>query len=200
MKTKTYKSLIAIVILLQLVAIGSLIFGAQAGQATGTGEREKMLRLTTDLMHAGISINDYQLAFATGDSASGNDMRQYQELKETVLRDLDSLERSSEKNRDRLAVYQEQRKLLMGGDRIVQAMREAMVARMDENRFGIMVVLLAGMRKLNSISHKVIDNFDILLAPETSLGLPVYQLIAAFACGLSLLLGGVLIAKAPTSY
>ncbi len=198
MKSKTYKLLVGALILLQLIAITAVVFTAAGGGAQPGTEDRRLNELVTDVLKAGVIVNEYQMSFATGQRIS--DAEEYEQQKSKLFASLDGLEKLSQGNPERLAIYQEQRKLVTVGDNVVQKLKALMEnPEGSGSKMSRMLVMFAGLRKLSSVSHKLTDNFTTLsqTSPNKTDSLPVLPITAAAACAVSLLLAGFLMTKAP---
>jgi hypothetical protein len=200
MKTRTYKSIIAAIILLQLIAIGASAFGAKTDQGGSQEEQQQLMALMADVMQAGVTITDYEMGFATGQMQT--DESQYIQQRNKVFMGLDAMEKLTANNPQRLEIFQQQRKLVMGVDRIIQHMKEAIANRSvsREDRMGVMIILMTGMRKFSAIAHKISDNFAVLASQYGSAGSgpPIAPIVSAVCSLISLILAGVILAKPQT--
>lgn len=199
MKTKTFKMLICALILLQVISIGSLVWGVKVTTQQESIERDTMLSLLAHLSTAAALSGDYELAFALSEPVENE--REYEETKRAVFKDLDMLESLNAGNPQRLELIKRQRKMIERGDVIVRGLREAVIAAHGERSGAFVFTMLAGIRKLNKIMHELSSNFDVLVAnkaPSGVLGIPGYVLIAALCELISLAIGAVLLLKQPS--
>lgn len=200
MKTRTFKAIVSAIILLQLISVGSLVWGSTAGAQQQNAERDRMLVLLSHLSTAAAICGDYELSFATGVSIDSD--RQYEILKSEVFADLDELDKLNARDPQRLELWNKQRKLVERGDVLVRGLREAVAAAHGSRSYSMVFTMIAGIRKLNNIIHALAENFDTLVADtkRMPLGLPIVVIVAIVSEVISLGLGAALLIKPPTSY
>jgi flagellar biosynthesis GTPase FlhF len=197
MKTRTYKALLIAVLMMQIGTAALIFVTAQNNTAV---ELQAMQRFSNDLLKMHTLLGEYELQIAANNNVEN--MQEYEKLQLAVYDDLDTLEKSST-SADRKAIYQEQRKLFDSATRVMQAVREGVNMRAGADRFALMVVMLAGMRKLHKISTKLHEN-QVALAESAHIGgAGANQALPMVAVAFSVLSAGlavVLLAKGPTSY
>lgn len=194
MKTRTYKVLLIVVILLQLASAALAAAGMQAKQSD---EKAALLQLTQNLLKFHATLGDYQLEVAAGNEIE--DMRPYENVRLAIYSDLDRLIRINQGHPDRVAVYNNQKQNFATTDNVLATLKEAANKR-DSNRWTVLIVLLSGMRKLDKVAHSMYDDIgkmiETLPKDEGGGALP----IAAIACSvLSIGILGAIMFKGPTS-
>ncbi len=182
--------------MLQLIAIAAVAFSATGGGGQPGLEDQRLTQLVTELLKGGVIVNEYEMTIAASQRMADFDELDQQKAK--VFATLDALEQISQGDPARLAIYQEQRKLVNVGDGVLRTLKKVMEDN-SGSRMSKMVIMYSGLRKLSSVSHKITENFEILIQPKDSKSssIPVLPITAAVACAISLLLGGFLLTKAP---
>lgn len=194
MKTRTYKALLIVVILLQLASAAIAVVGMQARQ---NDEKTALLQLTANLLKFHATLGDYQLEVAAGNPIEN--MQVYETVRLAINNDLDRLVKINQGRPDRIAVYMNQKENFAATDGVLSTLKEATNKR-DSSRWTMLIVLLSGMRKLEKVAHSMYDDIGKMIetVPKDEGGgaLPIASIVCSV---LSIGILGAIMFKGPTS-
>lgn len=196
MKTRTYKALLVILVVMQ-IAGAALIWVST--QQSANAEQEGLMRFSNDLLKMHLLIGDYELQAAANGRLEPTDA--FEQLRTSIYANLDALEKST-KSEERREIYDQQRKLFDAALKVMYTVREGVNNRSASDQFATMVIMLAGMKKLHKIATKIHDNQQVLIDPQMlrTDSNPVLPLVAVGLCGLSAVIAVVLFLKGPKGF
>jgi hypothetical protein len=197
MKTRTYKILLVVVMLLQVVIAGVLAVGLQAKQ---NDEQAALLNLTTDLLKYHAILGDLELNVAAGNRVQNTEP--YQLIRVAVYNDLDRLVEMNKNHPERVDVYSEQRKAFQASERVLETLRDTANRREGNDRWAVLIVMLSGMRRLDKIAHVLHDGIEQMATtlPKQNSGSGPLPIIAIVCSVLSIGVAGLFLVKSPTSF
>jgi hypothetical protein len=193
MKTRTFRILVALLILLQIGSIVSIALSMR--QPAQNSEQVQLTRLLLDMHNFHVTLGDYELAVA---AQEGIDRGPFDSVRNAIEVDLDELIKTNEKQPDRVEILERQKKLMEVTAQVVELLRDTASQREHGDRFAVLITMLKGTRKLDKIAHKMHDDLQTLVEtmPNQQAKGPSPLLIAALVmAGISAVIGAVLIAK-----
>lgn len=191
MKTRTFKILVAALILLQLGTITTVALSVLHG---ANDEQAELLKLMLDVHNFNVTIGDYELAVAAQETI---DRGRFDAVRGEIDKDLSTLQKTNAKRPERLEILERQGKLMDLTAQVVELLKDTVNQRDHADRFAILITMLKGTRKLDKISHKMHDDLETLVdtMPRGQQG-PSPLLIAAIALSaVSTAVAAVLLAK-----
>lgn len=190
MKTRTFKILVAALILMQLSVIGTL---ALSMRRTAVDEQSIMTKLLLDMDQLHVTLAEYELAVA----AQGEiDKSTYDNVYNAISDDLDQLQKLNGDG-ERGNILAKQRELLNTTVQVVDLLRDTVNQREHADRFAILITMLKGSRRLARTAHSLHDGMSALVEtmPAQQEG-PSPLILAALALsGVSTVVAVVLFAK-----